>query len=229
MSIDFEAALVNHSEVERMAKHIAYIMAVFSTIFAFLYLLGLVGKLIVDGTVHSTSSQGVQSISAIIAILLDLSLVILFTGMRRLISGKDSLFADLAVVFITLTCATSSINWFVQLAILPKIVQGGNSTMIALLDIHNTSSLMYAMEHLGWGIFYGLGLIFMGVAFGSGKLESWIRWLSLLGGSLSIIHVFGIIAGSQVMGDLGYIAWGVFLPFTTFLLAILMKRKILIL
>jgi hypothetical protein len=84
---------------------------------------------------------------------------------------------------------------------------------------------MYAMEHLGWGIFYGLGLIVMGVAIGSGKLESWIRWLSLLGGSLSIIHVFGIIAGSQVMGDLGYIAWGVFLPFTTLLLAILMKRK----
>jgi hypothetical protein len=229
MSTDFEAAQVNYSGVERMAKRIAYLMAVFSSIFAFLYLLGLVGKLIVDGPVHSTSSQGIQTISAIIAILLDLSLLILFTGMRRLISGKNSLFADLAVVFMTLTCATSSINWFVQLAFLPKIVQGGNSTMIALLDIHNTSSLMYAMEHLGWGIFYGLGLIFMGVAIGRGKLESWIRWLLLLGGSLSIIHVFGIIAGSQVMGDLGYIAWGVFLPFTTFLLAILMKRKILIL
>lgn len=227
MSTDFEAGQVNHSGEERMAKRIAYLTAVFTTILALLYLLGLAGKLIVDGTVHSTSSQGIQTISAIIAILLDLSLLILFTGMRRLISGKNSLFADLAVVFMTLTCATSSINWFVQLAILPKIVQGGNSTMIALLDIHNTSSLMYAMEHLGWGIFYGLGLIFMGVAIGSGKLESWIRWLSLLGGSLSIIHVFGIIAGSQVMGDLGYIAWGVLLPFTTLLLAILMKRNML--
>ncbi len=98
---------------------------------------------------------------------------------------------------------------------------------MTLQDIHNASSLMYAMEHLGWGIFYGLGLIIMGVAIGSGKLESCIRWLLLLGGSLSIIHVFGIIADSQAIGDLGYISWGVLLPFTTLLMAILMKRKIL--
>ncbi len=56
MSTDFEAAQVNHSGEERMTKRIAFLMAVLSTIFAFLYLLGLVGKLIVDGTVHSTSS-----------------------------------------------------------------------------------------------------------------------------------------------------------------------------
>jgi hypothetical protein len=206
-------------------RKIVFITAILSSIFGGLYLLGLVGKIIVDGSVHSISSPGVQTLSASIAILLDLSLLILFTALRRLIPGKKVVFADLAVVFMALVCVTSSINWFVQLAILPSITASGESTLVALLDVHDQVSLMYAFEHLGWGIFYGLATIFMGIAFSGSKLESWLRWLLIVGGALSIIHVFGVLNLSQAVTDLGYIAWGIFLPATTILLAIRYKGE----
>jgi hypothetical protein len=179
----------------------------------------------VDGSVHSISSTGVQTLSASIAIFLDLSLLILFTALRRLITGNKAVFADLALVFMALVCVTSTINWFVQLAILPSILAGGDASLITLLDVHNQSSLMYAIEHLGWGIFYGLSIIFMGIALSDSRLECWLSWLLVAGGALSIIHVFGILISSQAITDIGYIAWGVLLPAATILLAIRYKRE----
>jgi hypothetical protein len=83
---------------------------------------------------------------------------------------------------------------------------------------------MYAMEHLAWGVFYGLATIFMAVAIPAGRIETWIKWLFITGGVLSILHVVGIIAGVHVLIDLGYFAAGVLLPITTLLLAIRYRR-----
>jgi len=51
------------------------------------------------------------------------------------------------------------------------------------------------------------------------RLETWVRWLLLASGVLSLLHFIGVIAGSAMLGDLGYIAWGVLLPAATMLLA----------
>ena len=225
MNLETEAANLEHMTAKILAQRIVFLAAVFATLFGVLYFIGLAGKLIVDGTVHSSSSQSVQIVSAIVAILLDLALLIMFVALRWQISGRNSVFADLAVVFMTLVCATSSINWFVQLAILPRISQGDNSAMLALVDVHNDSSIMYAIEHLGWGVFYGLATIFIAIAMSSGKLENWIRWLFMAGGALSLLHVVGIVTTNPVIGDLGYLAWGILLPITTTLLAIRFRRN----
>ncbi len=210
-------------DARKMAQKILFPVAIFTTSLGVLYLIGLVGKIIVDGTVHSTSSQSIQGISAVVGILLDIALLVMFVVLRWQMSGRNAVFADLACVFMTLVCATSSINWFVQLAILPRLAQTGDP-MVALIDVHNSSSIMYAIEHLGWGVFYGLATIFMGIAMGSGKLESWIRWLFIAGGVLSLLHVIGIITMNSTINDLGYIAWGVLLPITTTLVAIRFRR-----
>jgi hypothetical protein len=224
MNPEMEALQMENTNSKPIARKIVIITAILSSVFGGLYLLGLAGKIIVDGSVHSISSPGLQTLSASIAILLDLSLLILFTALRRLIPGKKAVFADLAVVFMALVCVTSSINWFVQLAILPSILAFGDKTLLALLEVHNQSSLMYAVEHLGWGIFYGLATIFMGIAYSGSRLDNWLRWLLVAGGALSIIHLFGILISDQPITDLGYIAWGIFLPATTILLAIRYKR-----
>ena len=207
------------------SRQIVFLMALFSTLLGTLYLTGLAGKLIVDGTVHSASSQFIQMLSAIIAILLDVALLILFVALRRQISARKAVFADLAVVFMALVCATSSINWFVQLTVVPDILQSGDAGRLALLDVHNESSLMYASEHLGWGLFYGLATLFIAAALDGGRLESWIRWLFVAGGTLSILHLLGIMVSNQAVADLGYPAWGLLLPITTALLAVRTRRN----
>lgn len=224
MHIKEAIGLDETKDARKMAQKILFPVTIFSTSLGVLYLIGLVGKIIVDGTVHSTSSQSVQQISAVVGILLDIALLVMFVALSWQMSGRNAVFADLASVFMILVCATSSINWFVQLAILPRIAQTGDP-IVALIDVHNNNSLMYAIEHLGWGVFYGLATIFMGIAMGSGKLESWIRWLFIAGGVLSLLHVIGIITMNTTINDLGYVAWGVLLPITTTLLAIRYRRN----
>jgi hypothetical protein len=208
-----------------MSRQIVFYMAAFATLLGILYLLGLAGKLIMDGTVHSTSSQAVQSLSATVAILWDLSLLVLFVALRRQSLGSKAIFAELALIFMALVCAISSINWFVQLLIVSRITRVGESVLLALLDVHNGLSLMYAMEHLAWGVFYGFAAIFAAIAIGIGRLESWIRWLFIAGGVLSLLHIIGMITATSVVSDLGYVAWGILLPITTALLAIRFKVK----
>ncbi len=213
-------AQLENGGASNAARQTLYLAAAISTVFGVLYLLGLAGKFIVDGSIHSVSAPAVQMVSAAIGLLWDITLVILFAALRRQVPEKGSFFAELGLIFMVLLGAASSINWYVQLALVPRIAQTDNQALLALVDIHGDSSIMYAIEHLAWGLFYGLATIFMGLAIDGGKLGTWIRWLLVVGGVLSILHVFGIIFNIHLLLDLGYLAAGVLLPITTLLMAI---------
>ena len=219
MTVRNEQAGPDGVEAARASRQMLFRMAVFSTVLGVLYLAGLLGKLIVDGSINSTSSAGVQSISAVIALLWDVALLILFAALRREASGSRAFYAELALLFMALVCATSSVNWFIQLTIVPSLA-GRAGLMGALLDSHNEFSITFAMEHLGWGLFYGLAALFAAAATGKGGLENWIRWLFITGGALSLLHLVGVAISNPTLGLLGYFAWGLLLPVTTALLAV---------
>jgi len=208
----------------KATRRILFLTAAASTVFGMLYLVGLTGKLIVDGTIHSASSPPIQVVSAAIGLLWDATLLVMFVALRRQFATKNAVFADLGMVFMALVCATSSINWFVQLTLVPKMTQASDLPLLLLIDIHHESSIMYAIEHLAWGVFYGLATIFMAVAIDGGRLETWIRWLFAAGGILSLLHVVGIMTATPAIIDLGYFAAGVLLPLTTMLMAIRFRR-----
>jgi hypothetical protein len=218
MNLEIEETRLEDLEARNTNRRILFLAAVISTVFGLLYLLGLTGKYIVDGSIHSVSSPPIQMVSAAIGLLWDITLLILFAALRRQITGRNAIYAELGLVFMALVCVTSSINWFVQLTL-------DDPNFLALIDIHNVSSLTYAIEHLAWGVFYGLATIFMALAFTGGRAETWIRWLFGVGGVLSILHVFGIMTGVHALIDLGYFAAGVLLPVTTLLLAARYRRE----
>jgi hypothetical protein len=205
------------------SRNLGLAMAVISTVFGFLYLLGLVANLATTGAVHS-SSEPVQFLSATIAILWDQVLVILFVTIRRQVPESKKLFAELALVFVVLLSATSSVNWFARLTIVPRIAQAGDASLLALVDPYSESSIMFAMEHLAWGLFFGLAALFAASAMGGGRLGSWLRWLLVAGGVLSLLHAAGLIVSQPVLSFLGYPAWGLLLPITTLLLAVRFRR-----
>jgi hypothetical protein len=196
----------------RETRRVLYWMALVATILGALYLVGLVGRIIVNGSVHAVSGGGVQLVSAVVAIAWDVVLLVLFAALRRAHAGQHPLLGDLALIFMALTCVTSSINWFVQLAVLPRL--GSDAAALAVLDVHNELSITYAVEHLGWGLFFGLSVLFA-----AALLRGSIRWLLVASGVLSLLHFLGVIVASPFLGDLGYIAWGVLLPAATGLLA----------
>jgi uncharacterized membrane protein YiaA len=56
------------------------------------------------------------------------------------------------------------------------------------------------------------------------QAKTWIRWLLIVGGVMSILYLPGIMIANQALIDLGYYAAGVLLPITTVLLAIRYRR-----
>lgn len=202
------------------ARRILVLSASISTLFGVLYFVGLMGKWIVNGSIHAASSPGISMLSAAVGLLWDCTLVVLFVALRHQITGSRAVFAELGLVFMTLLAAVSGVNWYVQLTVVPRIAQSGDAALLALLDIHHTASLMYAMEHLAWGLFYGLAAIFMALAIQGSKLETCIRWLLIAGGLMSILYLPGILIPNQILIDLGYYAAGVLLPVTTLLLVV---------
>jgi hypothetical protein len=225
MNLEFGETRLEKSDAGKMARRILYLTAVISTVFGILYFLGLMGKLIVNGNIHAASSPAISMIFAAFGLLWDITLVVLFLALRRQITGSRAVFAELGLVFIALMAAISSVNWYVQLTLVPTIAQSGDASALALLDVHNTSSVMYAMEHLAWGLFYGLAVIFMALAIAGGKIETWIRWLLIVGGVMSILYLPGILIANQVLIDMGYYAAGILLPAATILLAVRFRKN----
>ena len=220
MNAELEKARFDDMATRNPARRLVFSTAIISTVFGVLYFLGLMGKLIINGSIHAQSSPAISMVAACIGILWDVTLVILFVALRHRIPESRSVFADLGVVFIVILAAVSTVNWYVQLTLIPRIARAGNAVVLELLDIHNVNSVMYAMEHLAWGLFFGLAVIFMALAIQGGRIETWIRWLLIAAGVMSLLFIPGYMAGNQFLIDLGYYAAGIVLPITTVLLAL---------
>ena len=63
----------------KTARKILFFAAIISTIFGTLYFNGLMGKLLVNGSIHAAASPAVSIVSASVGLLWDITLVILFT------------------------------------------------------------------------------------------------------------------------------------------------------
>lgn len=212
-------------KAKNTARKVLLLTALLSTAFGILYFMGLMGKLVINGSIHAQSSPAISMVSAAVGLLWDVTLVVLFLALRQQITGSKTIFAELGMVFMVLLAAASSLNWYTQLTLVPKIAQSGDMQTLALLDIHNVDSVMYAIEHLAWGLFYGLAAIFMGLAIEGGRVETWIRWLLIVGGVMSILFIPGQLIGNQILIDLGYYAAGVLLPITTIFLFIRFRAE----
>ena len=81
--MELQQAQLDKAQARETARRVLYWAALASTALGALYLLGQAGKLIVDGTVHSVSAQGVESVAAIVGLLWDVGLVIVFVALRR--------------------------------------------------------------------------------------------------------------------------------------------------
>lgn len=163
------------------------------------------------------------TLAAIASILGAQLLLILMVILRRDVEGQRQVFADLAVVFMVLLSAMTSANRYVYLSILPAITESGDASTVALLHSYSPTSFMWGIENLGWGLFFGLGALFVTFAFTS--QEKGLRWMFGISGVFSLLHAVGFINSHPILTLLGFPAWGIFLPIGTVLLAIRFRRR----
>jgi uncharacterized membrane protein len=208
-----------------LSRKLGLWMALGSLGFGLLYLVGLVVNLSTSGAVYPSGSD-VRTVSAAVALLWNLALIALFVALRREAEPSRAVLAELALAFAVLVCGVSSVSWFMGLSALPRLVQNVDPTIAGLLDPYNEASPAYALEHLGWGMFFGLATILSGFSLRRRGNSPWIGRSLVLTGVLSLGHFLGVLLASRVLIILGYISWGIAFPLACALLALMLRRRL---
>jgi hypothetical protein len=85
-------------------------------------------------------------------------------------------------------------------------------------------SVVYALDILGWDVFFPLSMLFAALVFQGSRLAAWIRVLMTASGVLSLAGLSGAVAGDMQLRNIGIVGYvGVFLVVAA-LLAVLFYR-----
>jgi hypothetical protein len=88
----------------------------------------------------------------------------------------------------------------------------------------NWPSVVYALDILGWDVFFPLSMLFAALVFQGSRLAAWIRVLMTASGVLSLAGLSGAVAGDMQLRNIGIVGYvGVFLVVAA-LLAVLFYR-----
>jgi hypothetical protein len=88
----------------------------------------------------------------------------------------------------------------------------------------NWPSVVYALDILGWDVFFPLSMLFAAPVFWGTRLAAWIRVLMTASGVLALAGLSGVVVGDMQLRNIGIVGYvGVFLVVTA-LLAVLFYR-----
>jgi hypothetical protein len=86
-------------------------------------------------------------------------------------------------------------------------------------------SVAYALDILGWDVFFPLSMLFAAAVFSGSRLAISIRWSMIVSGILALAGLTGVAFGDMQLRDIGIVGYvGVFLVVAV-LLAILFQRE----
>ena len=76
----------------------------------------------------------------------------------------------------------------------------------------NWPSVAYALDIVGWDVFFALSMLFAAPVFSGSRLATWIRVLMIASGVLSLAGLSGVVVGNMQVRNIGIVGYvGVFL------------------
>ena len=76
----------------------------------------------------------------------------------------------------------------------------------------NWPSVAYALDIVGWDVFFAFSMLFAAPVFSGSRLATWIRWLMIASGVLSLAGLSGVVVGNMQVRNIGIVGYvGVFL------------------
>ena len=129
-----------------------------------------------------------------------------------------------AVVFMGLLAGVTCGVHFVIFTVSHQAAFAGQS-WLPLFFAFKWPSVVYALDILGWDIFFPLSMLFAAVVFSGSRLATWVRWSMIASGVLALAGLSGVAVGDMQLRNIGIVGYvGVFLVVAV-LLAILFQRE----
>src|SRR5215203_7448655 len=128
-----------------------------------------------------------------------------------------------SVVFMGLLAGVTCSLHFVSLTLSRQPEFTGQS-WLPLVFSFNWPSVAYALDILGWDVFFPLSMLFAAPVFWGSRLAAWIRVMMIASGVLALAGLSGVVVGDMQLRNIGIVGYvGVFLVVAA-LLAVLFYR-----
>lgn len=171
------------------------------------YSVGLLAVAFANDMRLTRPSEDVQFWVGLTTLGLSQFILAIVVCIHRSVPEGDRVLSQLAVGFTTLFTGVVSINRFVQLTVVRQATLSGRTEGLARFLPYSSTSVMFALEILGWGVFLSLATLVLTPVFKGGKLESDIRSAAAAYAILSLTGAVGYAVGSKVFLA-GFLAWG---------------------
>ena len=193
--------------------------ALVSTLLGVVYF-GVILGTIITGNFTFPPPEPIQIIAGIISLLFCPIFLVVMASLHAKTPPNKKTFSQIGLALTILFAISVSINRFIQLGIVRQNIAIGGVDWFLPYGSH---SVMFGLEIMGWGWFLGLAMIFVAPLFSRGRLELWLRWLSVSYGVLGLVSALGQLLASPII-MVGFIAWGIILFIITALLAVYFRR-----
>jgi hypothetical protein len=166
-----------------------------------------------------TATASIQPFATVMGFLLTLSFLVVMACIHSYAPEEKKVFTLVGLSFAIIYATLISVNYFIQLTFVRQTTYDAS-----IFDMTNNQSMMWVIEVLGY-FFMGLSTLFAAPVFGSGKVESLVRWLFVVNGILGILTPIAYALNLPIQVLLGgLIVWDIVMPISTALLAILFRR-----
>jgi hypothetical protein len=87
-------------------------------------------------------------------------------------------------------------------------------------------SIAYALDILGWDVFFALSMLFAAPVFRGSRLAAWIRVLMIASAVLALAGLSGVVAGEMQLRNIGIVGYvGVFLVVAALLVLLFYRAR----
>jgi hypothetical protein len=163
------------------------------------------------------------SILEVLIIVMMPALVALIVAVHAWAPPQAKTLTMASVVFMGLLAGETMGEHFVIFTLSHQPAFAGQSWLPLVLSF-KWPSVVYALDILGWDVFFPLSMFFAAPVFGGSRLAAWIRVTMITSGVLALGGLSGVITGNMQLRNIGIVGYvGVFL-IVAVLLAILFYR-----
>lgn len=205
------------------ARRLGVLSAVATVVLMVLYGVTLVVGLLSLRSPDEPIGDPIFWILEILIILMMPAVVALMVAVHAWAPARLKALSLVAVVFIGLLAGVTCSLHFVILAVSRQSAFAGQSWLPMALGF-KWPSVAYALDILGWDIFFPLSMFFAAPVFRGSRLALRIRGLMLAAGTLALGGLSGVVFGDMQLRNIGILGYvGVFLAVAV-LLAVLFHR-----
>jgi len=207
------------------ARRLGILSATIVSVLVAVYAVALTVGLSTLQSAQEPIGDPIFSILEILIIVMMPAMVALMVAVHAWAPQRVRVLSLTSVVFMGMLATETCCLHFVILTLSRQGAFAAHSWLPLLLSF-KWPSVAYALDIVGWDVFFPLSMLFAAPVLGGDRLATSIRWLMVVSGGLALAGLSGVVTGDMRLRNIGVVGYvGVFLIVTTLLAVLFYKAK----